>query len=43
MVSTMQLQAKETEILLGSDSDTKGMKARKNKNHDCTYPQFSSN
>ena len=40
-VSTMKLQPKETEIFLGSDSDTKRMKD--GKNHDCTCPQFSSN
>lgn len=41
-VSTMKLQPKETEVFLGSDSDTKRMKDGKNKNHDCTCPQFSS-
>lgn len=38
--STMKLQPTETQIFLGSDSDTKRMKNGKN-SHDCTCPQFS--
>lgn len=38
----MQLQPKETEIFVGSDSDAKRMKDGKIKNHDCTCPHFSS-
>jgi len=40
-LSNTKLQPNETEIFLGSDSDTKRMKDGKNKNHDCTCPQFS--